>query len=42
MSFITVTNAAIVEYNGMDDASKAALKEPGVVTDERKNPDWLG
>lgn len=32
-------DAAIVEYNGMDDASKAALKEQGVVTDERKNPD---
>ncbi len=32
-------DAAIVEYDGMDDASKAALKEQGVVTDERKNPD---
>lgn len=32
-------DTAIVEYNGMDDASKAALKEQGVVTDERKNPD---
>ena len=32
-------DAAIVEYNDMDDASKAALKEQGVVTDERKNPD---
>ena len=32
-------DASIVEYNGMDDASKAALKEQGVVTDERKNPD---
>ncbi len=32
-------DAAIVEYDRMDDASKAALKEQGVVTDERKNPD---
>lgn len=32
-------DSAIVEYDAMDDVSKAALKEQGVVTDERKNAD---
>lgn len=32
-----VYNAAVEEYNGYDDEAKAALKEAGVITDERKN-----